>query len=42
MLGPMTSGRRGPKRSTSCPAQPESANMMKMNGSSAAPAAVAE
>ncbi len=42
MDGPTTSGMRGPKRSTSCPAQPESANMMKMNGNSAAPATVAE
>jgi hypothetical protein len=39
--GPATSGGLGPNRSTSLPAQRDSTNMIRMNGSSAAPAAAA-
>ena len=39
--GPTTSGFFGPNRSTSVPAQREPTNMIAMNGSNAAPAAVA-
>src|SRR5947207_12987757 len=42
MIGPMTKGRREPYRLTNPPDQRESKNMIKMNGSDAAPAAVGE
>src|SRR5437773_2468364 len=42
IAGPITSGRRAPKRSNNPPAQRDSAPMMMVNGRNAAPAAVAE